>query len=108
VPKTGQRLSRNRRATRRGAAPTRRPPPGQRARDGGERLIIPLTARLQDALASIDDGTVDQVAAQWAAPDEYYGTSADTELAASALRDLVRLVRTGRERAETLYCWVCV
>lgn len=78
------------------------------SRDGGERLIIPLTAALQDALASIDDDTVDQVAAQWAAPDEYYGTSADTELAASALRDLVRLVRTGRERAETLYCWVCV
>jgi len=78
------------------------------SRDGGERLIIPLTARLQDALASIDDDAVDQVAAQWAAPDEYYGTSADTELAAGALRDLVRLVRAGRERAETLYCWVCV
>jgi hypothetical protein len=78
------------------------------SRDGGERLIIPLTARLQDALASIDDNTVDEVAAQRAAPDEYYGTGADTELAAGALRDLVRLVRAGRERAETLYCWVCV
>src|ERR1700751_5651603 len=33
------------------------------SRDGGERLVIPLTARLQDALASIDDGTVDEVAA---------------------------------------------
>jgi hypothetical protein len=78
------------------------------SRDGGERLIIPLTARLQDALANIDDDTVDEVAAQWAAPDEYYGTGAGTELAAGALRDLVRLVRAGRERAEALYCWVCV
>ena len=78
------------------------------SRDGGERLIIPLTACLQDALASIDDDAVDEVAARWAAPDEYHGAGADTELAAGALRDLVRLVRTGRERAETLYCWVCV
>ena len=79
------------------------------SRDGGERLIIRLTARLQDALASLDDDTVDEVAAQWAAPDEYYGTGAeDPELAAGALRDLVRLVRAGRERGETLYCWVCV
>jgi hypothetical protein len=73
------------------------PPPGCRAQ-----------ARLQDALASIDDDTVDEVAAHWAAPDEYYDTGADSELAASALRDLVRLVRTGRERGEGLYCWVCV
>jgi hypothetical protein len=78
------------------------------SRDGGERLVIPLTARLQDALASIDDGTVDEVAAQWAAPDAYYGTGADAELAAGALRDLVHLARAGRERGETLYCWVCV
>ncbi len=78
------------------------------SRDGGERQIAPLTARLQDALASIDDEAVDEVAAQWAAPDEYYGTGADTEFAASALRDLVRLMRAGRERGETLYCWVCV
>jgi hypothetical protein len=87
-----------------------RDPTGQviASRNGGERLIIPLTARLQDALANIDDDTVDEVAAQWAAPDEYYGTGADTELAAGALRDLVRLVRAGRERAEMLYCWVCV
>ena len=74
----------------------------------GERLIIPLTARLQDALSGIDDETVDEVAAHWASPDEYYGTGADPELAAGALTDLVRLVRAGRERAETLYCWVCV
>jgi hypothetical protein len=78
------------------------------SQDGGGRVIIRLTARLQDAMASIDDATVDEVAAQWAAPDEYYGTGADPELAAGALRDLVRLVRAGRERDETLYCWVCV
>ncbi len=78
------------------------------SRDGGERLIIALTTRLQDALAGIDDDAVDATAAQWAAPDEYYGTSTDPELAADALRDLVQLVRTGRERGETLYCWVCV
>jgi hypothetical protein len=45
---------------------------------------------------------------QWAAPDAYYGTGADAELAAGALRDLVHLARAGRERGETLYCWVCV
>jgi len=78
------------------------------ARDGGERQVAPLTASLQDALAGIDDETVDEVAAQWAEPDEFYGTGADTEFATSALRDLVRLVRAGRERGEKLYCWVCV
>lgn len=78
------------------------------SRDGGERQVIRLTARLQDALASIDDDTVDEVAARWAAPDEYYGTGGDPELAARALRALVHLVRTSRERGETLYCWVCV
>jgi hypothetical protein len=78
------------------------------SRDGGERQVVALTASLQDALAGIDDETVDAVAAQWAAPDEFYGTGAEPELAASALRDLVRLVLAGRERGETLYCWVCV
>jgi hypothetical protein len=78
------------------------------SRDGGERLVIPLTARLQDALASIDDGTVDEVAAQWAAPDAYYGTGADAELAAGALRDLVHLARAGRERGETLLLGLCL
>jgi hypothetical protein len=78
------------------------------SRDGSERVIIALTARLQDALASIGDDTIDEVAARWAAPDEYYGTGTDPELAAGALRDLVHLVRAGRERGETLYCWVCV
>jgi hypothetical protein len=78
------------------------------SRDGGERVVASLTASLQNALAGMDDDTVDAVAAQWAAPDEFYGTGTDTELAASTLRELVRLVRIGRERGETLYCWVCV
>lgn len=78
------------------------------SRDGGERMIVSLTASLQNALAGIDDESVDMVAAQWAAPDEFYGTGTDTEFAVSALRDLGRLVRDGRERGERLYCWVCV
>jgi hypothetical protein len=78
------------------------------SRDGGERVVVLLTASLQNALAGLDDETVDAVAAQWAAPDEFYGTGTDTELAASTLRDLVQLVRVGRERGEALYCWVCV
>jgi hypothetical protein len=78
------------------------------SRNNGERLVQRLTASLQDALAGMDDHSVDEVAAHWAAPDEFYGTGTDKELAASALRDLVRLVRAGRERGEMLYCWVCV
>jgi hypothetical protein len=78
------------------------------SRDGGELQVVSLTASLQEALAGIDDETVDEVAAQWAAPDEFYGTGTDTELAASALRNLIRLVRAGRDRGEALYCWVCV
>jgi hypothetical protein len=67
-----------------------------------------LAAGLQDALAGIDDETIDEAAARWAAPDEYYGTGTDTGLAAGALRDLGRLVRVGCERGEAVYCWVCL
>jgi hypothetical protein len=89
------------------ASPGSRGCQGSRRLNGGELQVVSLTAGLQDVLAGIDDETIDEAAARWAAPDEYYGTGADTELAAGALRDLVRLVRAGRERGEALYCWVC-
>lgn len=78
------------------------------SRDGGALQVVSLTADLQNALAGIDDETIDEAAARWVSPDEYYGTGTDTELAAGALRTLVRLIRVGRERGEALYCWVCL
>src|SRR6476619_201932 len=77
-------------------------------REGGERLIVPVTNNLQDALAALPDDAIGTAAAEWAEPDEYYGTGTDSDVATGALRSLVGLVRTGRRDGEALYCWVCV
>jgi hypothetical protein len=77
-------------------------------RGGGNRVIVPATSNLQSALLGLPDERLDEIASEWAEPDEFYGTGTDRAVAAGALRDLVALVRAGRDRGETLYCWVCV
>jgi hypothetical protein len=77
-------------------------------RDGGERLIVPITSNLQNALVALDDERVPAIASEWAQPDEFYGTGTDAAVATTALRLLVALVRAGRASGRSLYCWVCV
>ena len=78
------------------------------SRDGGERLVLPITENLQQALGDLPDDRLDEVARQWSMRDEYYGTGGDPAVLAPALRNLRDLLRSGRSRSEKLYCWVCV
>lgn len=78
------------------------------SRDGGERLVLPITENLQQALGDLPDERLEEIGLQWATADEYYGTGGDPAVLGSALRDLRDLVRSGRLRSEKLYCWVCV
>jgi hypothetical protein len=77
-------------------------------RDGGERLVIPMTSNLQDTLAALEDDRVEEIARRWAEPDEYYGAGMDARDAQSILTSLIALLRSGRGRGERLFCWVCV
>lgn len=78
------------------------------SRDRGERLVLPITENLQRALEDLPDDRLDEVAREWATPDEYYGTGGDTVVLGRALRNIRDLLRSGRSRSEKLYCWVCV
>jgi hypothetical protein len=78
------------------------------SRDGGERIVLSLTAQVQEALLEPDDGRIVEVGSAWAQPDEYYGTGTDPLVATDALRGLIDLLRVGQSNGGQAFCWVCV
>lgn len=73
--------------------------------DGGEVLVTRLTDTVVTALADLDDPRLPEVAARWAATEEFWGATDP-----AALADLLRALRglaAGRGTA-ALYCWLSV
>lgn len=75
--------------------------------DGGERVVVPLGARFEEALAKTRDDEVPELARQWSQAEEFWGQG-DPDVLADDIRRLAALVHEGRQREQHLYCWVCV
>jgi hypothetical protein len=76
-------------------------------RDGGERLVVRLSTRLQAALAVADADRLKDAAVPWAATAEFFGLG-DPEELGDRLVELSALARSAERRAQRMYCWLCV
>lgn len=76
-------------------------------RDGGERLVIPIGVRLEEALASLETARISEVAAAWAQVEEFWGQVGPTDLI-GALSQLVGLAQVARAQDQHIYCWMSV
>jgi hypothetical protein len=76
-------------------------------RDGGERLVVRLSTRLQAALAATDAERLKDAAVPWAATDEFFGLG-DPEELGDRLVELSALARTAERLGQRMYCWLCV
>ena len=76
-------------------------------RDGGERLVVRLSTRLQAALAAADGERLQDAAVPWAATDEFFG-QADPEELGDSLVELSGLARAAEQLGQRMYCWLCV
>jgi hypothetical protein len=75
--------------------------------DGGERVVVPLGQKFEEAIAATPDDEVPELSRQWSQAEEFWGQG-DPDVLAGAVRRLAALVRQGRGRQHHLYCWVCV
>jgi hypothetical protein len=66
-----------------------------------------LGPQVRDALASVDDGRLTSLAAQWAIIEEF-DRDLDVEILRSLIQDLVNLARRARDHGDRLYCWTCL
>ena len=76
-------------------------------RDGGERLVLRLSTRLQAALAAAGAERLTEAAVPWAATDEFFG-QADPEELSERLIELSELARAAERLGQRMYCWLCV
>lgn len=76
-------------------------------RDGGERLVLRLSTRLQAALAASNAERLRGAAIPWAATDEFFGLG-DPEELGDSLVELSGLARSAEQLGQRLYCWLCV
>lgn len=76
-------------------------------REGGERLVVPLTEGLVDALAGADADRLAEVVAPWSQTEEFWGRRDPNELS-TVLHDLAQLARDACSRSDSVYCWICV
>ncbi|WP_146905335.1 hypothetical protein [Cellulomonas aerilata] len=74
-------------------------------RDGGERLVVRLTAALSDSLADAGEAHLATVAVPWSETDEFWGQG-DPEDLAALLGRLADLARDARAKGWSLYCRV--
>lgn len=74
-------------------------------RDGGELLLVRLTATLTAALADADESRLAAAAVPWSATEEFWG-QADPEHLAALLGRLAELARDARAKGWPLYCVV--
>jgi len=76
-------------------------------RDGGEQLILSISAKVRDSLAASTPGDLQSAAGEWAEVEAPY-RQIDVEGASGLLEQLAELARVARDRGDGLYCWVCV
>lgn len=75
--------------------------------DGGEQLVVRLSAELTAALSDATDATLADAAARWSQTEEFWGAADPTDLA-EQLRELGGLARRAIEDANKVYCWLSV
>lgn len=75
--------------------------------DGTPGTTMRIDDVSRDALADLDAGRVDGVAAQWAGIEELYGDLGPAELA-PLVAEFAALARRARDAGEHLYCWVSI
>ena len=74
---------------------------------GGERFVVPLGGRFEEALLELREDQLQEVAREWSQVEEFSGQG-DATVLADGIRSLATLVRTGLEHDHHLYCWVSV
>jgi hypothetical protein len=67
-------------------------------------LLEELDVQTRDTLASVDDGQVPALAAQWVQIEEFHN-AADLEYMRSLIQELVDLARRARNSGDQLFCW---
>jgi hypothetical protein len=67
-------------------------------------LLEELDLQTRDTLASVNDGQVPALAAQWVQIEEFRN-AADPEYMRSLIQELVGLARRARDGGDKLYCW---
>ncbi|WP_034263830.1 hypothetical protein [Actinospica robiniae] len=76
-------------------------------RDGGERLVLSISAEVSDSLACSTPGDLQSAAAEWVEAESPY-RQVDVEGISGLLEQLAELARMARARGDGLYCWVCL
>jgi hypothetical protein len=76
-------------------------------RDGGERLVVRLSAGLTAALADSGESELAPVAVTWSRTEEFWGRG-DPVALSGLLGELSDLAREARAKDWSLYCFVCV
>jgi hypothetical protein len=76
-------------------------------RHSGERLVMPIGERLAEALASLQEARIPEVAAEWAHAKEFWGRVGPTDLI-DPLAELVALARKAQAQSQRVYCWMSV
>lgn len=84
--------------------PTRKP---VAVREGGERLVIPLGPRMDEALASASDERLKELAIPWSQTEEFWGQG-DPEILTPLLLELAGMAREAAGEGKHLYCWLSV
>jgi hypothetical protein len=75
--------------------------------DEGERLVIPLGSRVDQALAAASDDRLREVAIPWSRTDEFRGRGDPMVLAKGLIR-LAALARRAAQSGHRVYCWFSV
>lgn len=76
-------------------------------RDGGERLILSISAEVRDSLAASTPGDLQSAAAEWVEV-KAAKRQVDVEGISGLFEQLAELARMAGDRGDRLYCWVCV
>lgn len=76
-------------------------------RDGGARLVLPVSPRVVAALVAADDARLAQAALTWAGTPEL-ARRADPAQLGDGLCALAALARGATSRGERVYCWMAV
>lgn len=75
-------------------------------RDGGDRVVVTVTASLTSTLAEATEQTLTQVAIPWSETEEFWGEGDPVALTA-LLEELAALARNAHNNGHQLYCWIC-
>ena len=75
-------------------------------KDGGDRMIFLVPAKLVDLAASLDEAAIASAAEQWAETDELEHCEAEDLV--ETIKELQRVAKVAKETKRGLYLWNCV